>query len=101
MQGQTHDAAHLGRNGQPETRKREVDEEQLDEQRRITEEFHVHAGKLSEHRDAEMHDTGHDQADDDGADNTQPSDAERQYHRLRVERQVFEHHTEVHKAPFL
>ena len=98
MQRQTEHAAHFGRDGDAHAGQAEIEEEQLNQQRGVAEQLDVHAAYLAEHRDAEMHDHGHNEADDDGAGYADPSDAQRQQRRVLVQRKVLRHGVEVQRG---
>ena len=98
VQCKANHTAHFWRDGKAHTGQAKIEEEQLNKQWRVAEQLDVYATKLAKHRDAEVHDHGHNEADDDGSGNADPSNAQRQPRRILVQRKVLRHGVEVQRG---
>ena len=98
VQCKANHTAHFRCDGEAHARQAKIEEEQLNKQWRVAEQLDVYATKLAKHRDAEVHDHGHNEADDDGSGDADPSDAQRQPRRILVQRKVLRHGVEVQRG---
>ena len=95
-EGQTGDAAGFRVRPDADLRQSVVDEEQLDQQRRIPAEFDIDRSQLLQHRDLHLADHRTQQADQDGKEDAERADPDGQHRRLSVKRQNLHHIFPVH-----